>query len=154
MNRAHGWLIHFCSLCTLLISMLSHIQTKWNQLSPASFWLAVHPFSPERSFVLHTFHLWKFCILHIFLIKTQQNEISHKNGKSRFVYIEMLFAVSTCRLALQICPSNLLPFFYAPSRESALDSCQPSNLSFAASPHVPFHQFSTLSCSPLQFSRQ
>lgn len=33
MNRAHGWLIHFCSLCTLLISMLSHIQTKWYQLS-------------------------------------------------------------------------------------------------------------------------
>lgn len=33
MNGAHGWLIHFCSLCTLLISMLSHIQTKWYQLS-------------------------------------------------------------------------------------------------------------------------
>ena len=33
MNRAHGWLTHFCSLCTLLISMLSYIQTKWYQLS-------------------------------------------------------------------------------------------------------------------------
>ena len=54
----------------------------------------------------------------------------------------------------KICPSNLLPFFYAPSRESALDFCQPLNLSFAASPHIPFHQFSNLSCSPLQFSRQ
>ena len=26
---------------------------------------------PERSFVLHAFRLWKFCILHIFLIKTR-----------------------------------------------------------------------------------
>ena len=56
------------------ILLLSHIQTTWNQLSPASFWLAVHPFSPERSFVLHTFHLWKFCILHIFLILLQMGE--------------------------------------------------------------------------------
>ena len=56
------------------ILLLSHIQTTWNQLSPASFWLAVHPFSPERSFVLHTFHLWKFCILHIFLILVQMGE--------------------------------------------------------------------------------
>ena len=31
--------------------MLSYIQTKWYQLSPASFGLAVHPFFQERSFV-------------------------------------------------------------------------------------------------------
>ena len=50
---------------------------------------------------MQDFRLWKFCILHIFLIKTRQNEISHKNGKSRFVYIEMLFAES----------STLVPFY-------------------------------------------
>ena len=33
------------------ISMLSYIQTKWYQLSPASFDLAVPPFFQERSFV-------------------------------------------------------------------------------------------------------
>ena len=43
------------------------------------------PFSPERSCVLQVFRSWTFCILHIFLIKTRQNEIFHKSGKSRFV---------------------------------------------------------------------
>ena len=42
---------------------------------------------PERSFVLHAFRLWKFCILHIFLIKTRQNETFHFSGKSRFLIL-------------------------------------------------------------------
>lgn len=49
------------------------------------------------NFAFYTSFLLRHDIRH----KTQQNEISHKNGKSRFVYIEMLFAES----------STLVPFY-------------------------------------------
>ena len=48
------------------------------------------------NFAFYTSFLLRHDIRH----KTRQNEISHKNGKSRFVYIEMLFAES----------STLVPF--------------------------------------------
>lgn len=49
------------------------------------------------NFAFYTSFLLRHDIRH----KTRQNEISHKNGKSRFVYIEMLFAES----------STLVPFY-------------------------------------------
>ena len=43
--------------------ILSFVPTYCNHLSPASFWLAVHPFSPERSFVLQVSPCVSFSVL-------------------------------------------------------------------------------------------
>ena len=58
---------------TEYISMLSFIQTQRNQLSPASFWLAVHPFFQERSCVLQSFFLSVF----VFLLFHTAEEVQH-----------------------------------------------------------------------------
>ena len=92
------------------ILLLSHIQTKWYQLSPIRL-ADGPPFSPERSCVLHAFLLLAFAYLPFY-----------KNAIRR-IRLQIGFA----NLLLHPLTSNLLPFFYARSRESNMDSCRPVN---------------------------
>ena len=90
--------------------MLSCIPTRWYQLSPIRL-ADGPPFSPERSCVLHAFLLLAFAYLPFY-----------KNAIRR-IRLQIGFA----NLLLHPLTSNLLPFFYARSRESNMDSCRPVN---------------------------
>ena len=154
----------FCKRGICNILRLSHIQTKWNQLSPdvrrspdrrlekwqqlviSAFkslifykwkagllfienscefpmsgncgqWREYFLFIPERSCVLQAFLLPAFAL---FWPKSRNS--FYKNAIRR-IPLQIGFA----NLPLQPLVSNLLPFFYARSRESVQDSCCPGS---------------------------
>ena len=95
--------------------LLSAPKIGWRTTSPVNkkhlIFVSRFLFIPERSCVLHAFLLLAFAYLPFY-----------KNAIRR-IRLQIGFA----NLLLHPLTSNLLPFFYARSRESNMDSCQPVN---------------------------
>ena len=112
------------------ILLLSHIQTTWNQLSTASFWLAVH-LTADRPTMHRKF--WRISSFkELWAMKRILSLHSRKELRSAcfpFISFRILAFLQKCYSqnppADWLCKSaplssNLLPFFYARSRTAGL----------------------------------
>ena len=101
------------------ISMLSYIQTKWYQLSPASFDLAVPPFFQERSFVSQVYLQSAFAFLAFIRGHSASFLQSERIARSRE------FIEDSCCLPAALEPRSSIVLSYALTYSNLLSPHQP-----------------------------